>query len=40
MAKVLFIQGNYDIDNIRQSFPWMPITLVKLATFFQKDNFP
>lgn len=38
MAKVLFIQGNYDISYIGERSAWMPIALVELATFVKEKG--
>ena len=38
MAKVLFVQANYDIDHLKDSTPWMPLALVELATFLREKG--
>ena len=38
MAKILFIQQNYDIDSLKENIPWMPIALVELASFIEEKN--
>lgn len=38
MAKLLFVQGAYNIDNIKENVPWMPIALVELATFLREKG--
>lgn len=38
MAKVLFIQGNYDIRNIKLGSSFMPLALVELATFIREKG--
>lgn len=32
MAKILLVQQNYNLDNPKNNFPWMPIALVELAS--------
>lgn len=36
MARVLFVQGNYDLDLPKTNSPWMPLALVELATFVRE----
>ncbi len=38
MAKILFIQANYDIDNPQDYTPWMPLALIELATLLKEKN--
>jgi radical SAM superfamily enzyme YgiQ (UPF0313 family) len=38
MVKVLFIQCNYDINNLHYLAPWMPLALVELATFIREKG--
>ena len=38
MAKVLFIQPNYDIGNPGPKTPWMPLALIELATFIREKG--
>lgn len=38
MAKVLFIQTNYDIDHPEERTPWMPLALMQLATFIKEKG--
>ena len=38
MTRVLFIQQNYDIENLHNNFPWMPIALVELATLLNEKG--
>jgi anaerobic magnesium-protoporphyrin IX monomethyl ester cyclase len=38
MAKVLFVQANYDINHLGERTPWMPIALVELASFIREKG--
>lgn len=38
MARVLLIQANYDLDQIGEKVPWMPLALVELGTFIQEKG--
>jgi len=38
MAKVLFIQQNYDVDHSEDLTPWMPLALIELATFIREKG--
>lgn len=38
MAKVLFVQPNYDTDNPHDGQVWMPLALVELATLLRENN--
>jgi anaerobic magnesium-protoporphyrin IX monomethyl ester cyclase len=38
MAKVLFIQANYDLSHPHYLAPWMPLALVELATFIREKG--
>jgi radical SAM superfamily enzyme YgiQ (UPF0313 family) len=38
MAKVLFVQGNYDIDKPKSKCPSMPLALIELASFIKEKG--
>ncbi len=38
MAKLLFIQGNYDIDKLGEIAPWMPVALIELASWLNEKG--
>ena len=38
MAKILFIQANYDINHLGERTPWMPVALIELATFIREKG--
>ena len=38
MAKVLFIQPNYDISDPNEKIPWMPLASVELATYIREKG--
>ena len=38
MAKILFIQANYDLNHLGESPPWMPLALVELATYLRENG--
>jgi len=38
MARILFIQANYDIDHPEERAPWMPLALIELANFTKEKG--